>query len=78
MNEEVKYDVRITMRDGNGQTSDDYHASVKRLSDGVELTWISEWLWLLNWKVRRKALKRAFARYDKRQSKLADVRELRR
>lgn len=68
-----KYDVRIIMRDGAGQTKDDYRATVTRNSDGVELVWISDYRWLLKLKIRRKALDKHFRRYDKRQVKLAEV-----
>lgn len=69
------YHIRIIMRSGEGQTNDDYHATVARRSDGVELIWISRWLWWLNWQLRPRAIDRTFRRYDKRQKKLAQVRE---
>lgn len=68
------YHVKIVMRDGQGQVADDYHATVTRTSDGEQLIFISRWCWLLEWKTRRSALDRAFARSDKRRAKLS-VRE---
>jgi hypothetical protein len=73
-----KYSIEIVMRDGMGQTSDDYHATVTRLSDKTQLIFISEWRWLLKWKVRRKALDRAFARYEKHQMRLEEIDRLHR
>lgn len=69
------YHIRIVMRDGQSQTNDDYHATVSRRSDGVELIWISQYLWVLNLRLRTRAINRAFKRYDKRQKKLDEVRE---
>jgi hypothetical protein len=66
-----KYLVEIIQRDGLGQTRDDYHATVTRLIDGQQLIFLSDWKRLLKWKVRRKALDRAFAYQDKRDEKLA-------
>lgn len=69
------YHIRIVVRDGQGRTNDDYHATVARRSDGVELIWISDYLWVLNFRLRTRAIQRAFRQYDKRQKKLAQVRE---
>jgi hypothetical protein len=69
-----KYKVRVIRRKFQ-QSRDDYHATVTRISDGVELMWTSSFLWLLKWRTRRRALDRWFARYDKREEKLAEVRE---
>lgn len=71
-----KYHINIVRRDFMGQTRDDYHATVTRLSDGLELVWISDWRWLLNWKTRRAALDRAFKSYEKHQAKLSEVKEI--
>lgn len=71
-----KYHIRIVRRDFQGQTKDDYHSTVTRLSDGVALVWISDWRWLLKWKIRRKALDRAFKSYEKHQAKFAEVEEI--
>jgi hypothetical protein len=68
------YHVRVVMRD-NIMSSDDYHATVTRLSDDTQLVFISDWLWLLNWRTRRKALDRAFNRYDRHKRKLAAIEE---
>ena len=65
------FTITITMRDGMGQINDDYHATVRRCSDGVGLIWISRWKKLLLWKTEPKRVVKAFARYDKRQAKLA-------
>lgn len=73
-----KYDIQIIMRNGAGQTNDDYHATVTRRSDGVELIWISRWRWLLKKKVRRRALDKFFKQYDERQKKFAEVLEFKR
>ncbi len=69
-----KYYVQIVMR-GLEQTSDDYHATVTRLSDDIQLVFISNWKWLLGWKIRSSALDRAFKSYDKRKRKLDVVEE---
>lgn len=73
-----KYHVKIVVRDHQGQIKDDYHATVTRRSDWVELIFISNWKWALKWRIRRKALDREFKYYDKRQKKLAKVEELER
>lgn len=71
------YTVKIIMRDGGEQTtSDDYHATVTRHSDGAEFIWISTWRWLLKWKTRDKAVRRVFKSYDKRQKKLEKVEQI--
>jgi hypothetical protein len=76
MKKNKKYHVKIILRDGGGQTRDDYHATVTRLKDGVELVWMSDWLWLLKLKIRRGALDRAFKGFDRRKMKLsAEVEE---
>lgn len=72
-----KYDVRIIRRSFQ-QTVDDYHATVTRRSDGLELIWTSRWLWLLKRKVRRRALERYFKQHDEYQEKLAEVLEFKR
>lgn len=66
-----KYSIRITMRDFQGQIADDYHATVTRSSDGIELIWISGWFWFLKWQLKPRKIDRAFKRYDKRQEKLS-------
>lgn len=68
-----KYNVQIIMRDGMGQTPDDYHATVIRNFDQEKLIFISQFRTLLKWKIRRKALDRAFKSSDKRQKKLAKM-----
>ena len=78
MSQDAKYEITIIQRDFQGQTADDFHATIKRLSDGVELISIAPWRWLLKWKVRPKALDRAFRYHDKRQAKLAEVEKIRR
>lgn len=70
-----KYKVKIIMRDGDGQVGDDWHATITRLSDGKQIVSIAAWLWLLKWRTRRAALDRAFARVDRHDTKLAEVRE---
>jgi hypothetical protein len=72
---ENQYTVTIIQRDGMGQVRDDFHATMRRESDGVELISISAWRWLLNWKTRRSAVEKAFVRYDKQQAKMAEVHE---
>lgn len=64
------YEVKIIPRDGMGQTKDDYHATVTRISDGKELIFIADWVWLIQWRTRRKALERAFNRSDKHDLKM--------
>jgi hypothetical protein len=71
----TEYHIKIVRRDFQGQTADDYHATVTRLSDGQELIWIASWKWLLKLKIRRGALDRAFKGFDKRQWKLSQVEE---
>ena len=66
----VGYEVKIIKRDGMGQTKDDYHATVTRLTDGHELIFISDWMWVMRRKTRRPSIERAFRRSDKRQLKL--------
>lgn len=68
------YLVTIIRRDMQ-QLPDDYHATVKRYSDGVELIWTSRWRWLLEQKLTPNRIDKAFAQYDKRQGKLAEVKE---
>lgn len=70
-----KYHIKIVKRDFGGQTGDDYHATVTRLKDGVELVWMATWKWFLKIKIRRGALDRAFADFDKRKAKLSEVEE---
>lgn len=70
-----KYHVKIVKRDGGGQTSDDYHATVTRLKDGSALVWMADWKWVLKLKIRRAALDRAFKSFDKRNMKLSEVEE---
>lgn len=69
-----KYHVRIVRR-AFQQSPDDYHATVMRLKDGIELIWMADWKWVLKFKIRRRALDRAFADFDKRQAKLSEVEE---
>jgi chloramphenicol 3-O-phosphotransferase len=71
--EDSGYHVKIVMRDGMGQTRDDYHATITRLSDGLQLISISDYRWLLGWRTRRKAIERSFARADRHQEKLDRV-----
>lgn len=73
MADEVVYTVVVVPRDGMGQVADDYHATVTRHSDGAQLIFISKWRIVLDWRTRSEKLDRAFARYDKRQAKLAEV-----
>lgn len=70
-----RYHVKIVKRDGGGQTSDDYHATVTRLKDGSALVWMADWKWVLKLKIRRAALDRAFNSFDKRNMKLSEVEE---
>ena len=72
---EGKYHVKLIVRDGMGQTSDDYHATVTRLSDDAQLVYISDWKWILKLRTRRRALDRAFKRMEKREKKLAETEE---
>ena len=66
------YLVEIVKRDGMGQTSDDYHATVTRLPDfDNQLVYISRWRWILEWRTRRRALQRAFKDYDRHQRSLS-------
>lgn len=67
------YVIEIVRRDFQGQTSDDFHATVTRRSDDTKLIFINNWRWVLKMRVRRRALDRAFKSYDKRQRKLAET-----
>lgn len=69
-----KYHIRIVRREFQ-QSSDDYHATVMRLRDSTELVWMANWKWVLKIKIRRGALDRAFADFDKRKAKLSEVEE---
>ncbi len=69
------YYIRITRQDYRGQASDEYKATVTRISDDVQMSFFSDWKWWLGWKIRPWALDRAFKQYDKRQKKLAKVEE---
>lgn len=71
VDQDGKYYREIVRRDGAGQTKDDYHATVTRLIDETQLVFLSDYKWVLKWKTRRKALDRAFERFDKRELKLA-------
>lgn len=71
-----KYKITIVQRDGGGQTSDDYHATVTRLSDGKQLIFIAEWKWWLkNVKLHPRRIATAFKQRDARDKKLAEVEE---
>lgn len=72
------YFIRITKRDGLGQVNDDFHAKVTRIADGAELIYIGRFRKVLEWRTRRAALDRAYKYYDKRQKKMAEVKEIRR
>lgn len=65
-----RYNIVIVRREFQ-QSSDDYHATVSRLTDGVEIIRTASWRWLLKWRVRRKALDRAYRRHDNHQRWLA-------
>lgn len=69
-----KYHIKIIRREFQ-QSRDDYHATVTRLKDGVELVWMSDWMWTLKFNIRRGALDRAFADYDKRKARGTQVEE---
>lgn len=66
---ESKYLIKRTKRCFD-QTSDDYHATVTRLSDGKQLIFISNFKRLLTWRLRPKALDRAYRRVDKYERKV--------
>jgi hypothetical protein len=63
------YQIRIVMR-GFHQSSDDYHATVTRLSDDAQLIFIAKWKWQLDLQTKRPMLDLAFKQYDKRERKL--------
>lgn len=69
-----QYHVHMIMR-GFDQCPDNYHITATRLSDNAELIFVSDWKWLLRWQTRRRALDRAFKRYDKRKRKLSTTEE---
>jgi hypothetical protein len=71
----TEYHIKIIRRDGQGQTADDYHATVTRINDGQQLVWIAAWKWVLKLKVRRNALDRAFRNFDEHEWKLSEVEE---
>lgn len=56
-------------------TSDDYHATVTRLADDVELIWIAPWKWYLKWQLRPRAIHRAFKRYDTDKAHMEEAKE---
>lgn len=68
------YEVKVIPRESY-MTSDDWHATVTRKSDGKQLIFISDFLRLLRWKIRRTALDRAFARLDRHEARMARVEE---
>lgn len=68
------YDVRIVRRDFQGQTDDDWHATITRM-DGKQAIRISNYRWLIKRATRRKALDRLFARIDRHDAKMAEVKE---
>lgn len=70
-----RYHVHIVMQ-GFSMTSDDYHATVTRLSDDAQLVFVNKWKWVLKWRIRRRALDREFKRYDKRKRKLSETEDL--
>ena len=70
-----KYHVKMIVRDGMGQTSDDYHATVTRLSDDAQLIFISNWKWILKLRTRRRKLDRAFKRMERRDKKMSETEE---
>lgn len=73
--EKERYHVKIIRRDGAGQTPDDYHATVTRLSDGTELVFINATKWILKLRTCRWLLDREFKYHDKRQVKLDEIEE---
>jgi hypothetical protein len=60
------YHVRIIMR-GFRIKSNEYQATATRFKDDAQLVFISQSRWLLEWKIKRWALDRAFKQYDQRQ-----------
>ncbi len=68
------YSVKIVPR-SFAMCPDDWHATVVRKSDGKELVFISDYLRVLCWKTRRRALDRTFRRHDRWEAKMAAVRE---
>lgn len=75
MNEEAKYHVKIIRRQFD-QTSDDWHATVTRLSDGMELIFINYLKWFLKLRTRRFFLDREFAYHDKREAEVDQIEEI--
>ena len=72
-----KYEAIMIRRDGMGQTKDDFHATVTRISDGKQLVIIRDWRWRMHMALRRKPLDRAFKRMDRRDRKLAEGKRFR-
>ena len=68
------YHVKIIKREFS-MTSDDYHATVTRLSDGIELVFIAPWKWYLKWMVRPKAIRKAFKHFDEYRTSFAKAME---
>lgn len=66
-----RYDVKIIVRDGMGQTS--FLPSLSRVIVACQssLVQISRWRWWLRWQTRRVALDRAFRSADRCERKLA-------
>lgn len=74
----TKYHIKIVRRNGLGQTNDDYHATVTRVADGMELVYIARFKWVLKLKTKRRLLDRDFKYHDRRQDKLEETEEFRR
>lgn len=68
------YRVSIIKREFQ-MSADDYHATVTRIEDGAQLIFIASWRRLLKWRVRPKAIARAFKDFDKNQELFAAAME---
>jgi hypothetical protein len=71
------YHVKIIRRDGNGQTADDWHATVTRIEDGKQAILMSDWRWWIKRRTRRKALDRRFRAIEARERAMAETIEFR-
>lgn len=60
----------IQPRDGQGQTNDDWYATVTNMVTGRRIVYISRWRWVLEWKTNPKRLIKAFERVEKREAKM--------
>lgn len=72
------YSIRIIKRDGQGQTRDDFHATVTRLADGKQLVFTSDFKpWLKRVLLRQSHIEAEFRYLDMEEEELNKVEEFR-